>query len=518
MLNQNTVLNRAARPIIARLVVSVGLEHLLKRELQAFDVSGTFTKFPGGITYDGISSELWKISLLRFAFNIYVIVFSRICKKINLSVCEPFHAAYVTQDLFIFISDLHQLKLNLHSIHWDDYLPFSAGMPDPVIKVKSVKSRLYHEKMLESESLDVIRTILQSKLKSTPDIASSYEKKKGFGTLQPPTIDLRMINDLCHVSIEATHSLSNRYWCVADFPSISPSVKAESSNNILAQADITSSSSSKRKQSTSKDDQHVEKETLSVDHVRKALTDRPLESTSLAACLLRTNLLKELAVSTYEKPLVLFDPLCSSGKLLIEAASLVAGHPSASPNVRQPFREFPNFSTREYYTTVGGIQLTPHPFLSNARMLGVDSRPAYIECAEMNLDAWRKRSPKEKDSDGGSQDVEVKFLESSWKDLEGPLSKARDDLMIMTTLPKTFGGFVQMRVFLRDFGRMVAKAGRNRGVYVVTYHSHLLNEFTGLKWRSLLRFDPWDKDKFVSLMEWTGEAVDGVSVKGKEKN
>ncbi|CAE6940013.1 unnamed protein product [Symbiodinium natans] len=310
------------------LVTSPGLERSLERELQVLGVPGRFETMAGGLAVHGTTETLWR-SVLQ----------SRVAESVLVHVGEPFHAP-----------DVRSLDVGLQRLPWHQYIALNkdamqdaiaTGIEDadknpstavtgaydmmgaPVIKVSSEKSRLYHTRLVQDH---VAESILAA-LDSVGGSADSADQPLSV----PPEVRVRLRHNECQVSMAASGLLHKR------------------------------------------------------GH-RKAVGDASLRETLAAACVLATPLQRRLSAAVQnDEELVLWDPFCGSGAILVEALGIVLGQLSGNHRKYYPFKSFPCHSSEAFRDFASSLAVQPHVAASKLTLLGSDSSEEQIGRARANL-------------------------------------------------------------------------------------------------------------------------------------
>jgi len=470
----------AAEPRHLFLDTSAGLEQVLEREIRSLGIIGRLNTYPGGVSLEGPEESLWRVALE-----------SRVVERVRLRLGRPFYAPYA--------STLHN---HTNGIAWSNFLWFGTEPIAPPIRVTSKKSRLFHTKMIEERVSAVIeeqrQTYMKRKLQNVGD-REFYSRPDHMPGSALPTVHVEIQQDECQISLAATDVPRHRthtYSAIAE-------EEGYTGVGIGAAED----------------------------------PPRPLVyETHAAAAVLRTRLFQHLEdVAETGRELVLWDPFCGSGALLLEALGVCLGVPPSSPAVPFPFTRFPHFDKERYGKVVRSLKISPHPALSRLTLLGFDSSAQEIGAAGDNLARFLRTMPRPRhgplapaaaapiaaaSSSSSSSGHGARLLPCAVDFLE--LREPADVIhhlqgrptMILTCVPfgrKTECG--KARLAYEQFGAMVreqASAGSLRDVYCLSAREGFKHR-CGLEWRTELRFHAASGIR-VDLLRWTGQAVEPAVV------
>jgi len=502
---------RAVRRVF--LSSSSGLERSLERELQSLRVPGRFETLSGGVLVTGTNESLWRATLQ-----------SRVADSAQLWLGEPFHAP-----------DKRALDAGLRELPWEDCLwlcgrragehghassgadgddaaapsgaegPLAAaglaGEAPLPLRVSSKRSRLYHTQLVEERVRAAVagrrRLLLAGEVGAGDGLLayggaaapSGHTAGRARSEGAAPLVYVRLRHDSCCVAIAASGLLQWRGYRTG---------------------------------------------------VGEPLLREPLA----AACVLASPLLRRLAAAAaVGEELVLCDPFCGSGVMLLEALGVVLGQPPGDRARRYPFVSFPCHAEQEYAAFLDGLQATPHPALSNLTLLGVDSASGEVARARRNLrrflrQLWRP-SPGEALGGGGGGACGDEHLEAvdgpgAVPPAEGgrgrPAREAEPQLPCKVELAEGGPGELGRRLAGRPtllltslfrtgkaatsggqlLGRLLRQQQADwRGVYCVAADPEDLERQTGLEWTSELRF--LNRGRWAELMQWTGRPVSSRS-------
>eukprot|EP00405_Crypthecodinium_cohnii_P035660 CAMPEP_0206533558 /NCGR_PEP_ID=MMETSP0325_2-20121206/5029_1 /ASSEMBLY_ACC=CAM_ASM_000347 /TAXON_ID=2866 /ORGANISM="Crypthecodinium cohnii, Strain Seligo" /LENGTH=516 /DNA_ID=CAMNT_0054030209 /DNA_START=167 /DNA_END=1715 /DNA_ORIENTATION=- len=480
--------NRATRSLWRRLFVvsTPGLEKVLQRELQALRIPGVFETVPGGVTVEGSNESLWRIPLQ-----------SRVAESVRLRIGEPFHSP-----------DERTLKKKLATLPWEECVDLTSKdlAAFPTVRAASSRSRLYHTKLLEScvtEALEVARSktvpdqsdpvaAVEEDECQTPAVSSTapvhppgeeQKRKRDSETrryLVPPDIRLQMKYDECQVSAAATGLLHRRGY-------------------------------------------------------RKAVGDAPLRETLAAACVQSTPLLRRLAMAEHsEEELLLWDPFCGTGTLLLEAMGIALGTlPGISAAHSYPFLDFPTNSQEEYEELLRELTPEPAPGLGKFRLLGSDVSETQLEHAQKNLRRFGRRlaqrppwptpeAAHQQQSEGEVAGLPIPIDLQLGSPAKIAQTLAGRPTMIITNVPYGIMSGSSNRGGKRSrqreeapskegaaeayaqLGRILRQQKADwRGVFCLAADPDDLRQHTALEWTSELRF--LNGTRWVELLQWTGQ-------------
>lgn len=469
---------RAAGALRHLVAVSMpGLEKSLERELQALRVPGQLEVVPGGVAVTGTQESLWRIVLQ-----------SRIAEAVRVRLGEPFHAA-----------DERTLNSRLQGLPWEQYLQLEGPEATlPSVRVYCTRSRLYHTRMVEERVLSAIESrIARENGKTLQGVAEeaaetqqpaaqvSSEEQEGSSQQQsadeeaesrrvflpPPEVHVQLRYDECRVSVRAGGPLHQRGY-------------------------------------------------------RKAVGEEPLRETLAAACVLASPLLRRLTRSSQSQgELILWDPFCGSGVVLLEALGIGVGALPGPKLKRYPFSLFPDHDEEEFESLVGSLAPSPHPALPLLRLLGSDISREQVQRSQRNLRRLLRRvditGAEAPADDAGSPSVDrvaqlpcnVDFCVGAPQQIVQRLSGR--PTMILTYLPSVVlpgarSGFKRRRAEVAEaysqLGRLLRQQREWQGVFCLTANPDELRQHTEAEWTSELRFR--DDGRWMELLQWTGNSSD----------
>lgn len=215
----------------------------------------------------------------------------------------------------------------------------------------------------------------------------------------------------------------------------------------------------------------------------------PLRETLASAALLAARVDRNLHES--QKGIVLWDPFCGSGTILLEGLSMMLGHPPGSPKVAYPFREFPSHNPEKFQEVCEAISLDPHPRVNDIYLVGTDKDPKQIEAAERNYRRLQRRMPRQSGAEEPDIPCEVSFNATHAIPFGEKMIESTDkDIMIVTNVPygKRSGSDKDNIKLHRQLGTFAMRhKNRIRGIYLIAAKNSLVGE-TKLDWRTELRF------------------------------
>ncbi|CAE8717427.1 unnamed protein product, partial [Polarella glacialis] len=476
---------------------------LLKVALAVLGVPGRLESMPGGVMVHGTMESLWRACLQ-----------SRVAESAYLGLGDPFHASDVrsldkglrrlpfeeclrlrSQDASEKADESRRKpRIDEHS-ELEDALALPA--PPPVtseVKVSSEKSRLYHTGLVKERVLEAIKQRSVAKEPRETGVQEASQKVRevsgGSVALSPstllPEVRIRLRHDECQVSVSASGLLHQRGY-------------------------------------------------------RKAVSEASVRETLAAACVMASPLLRRLTAAAHnDEELVLWDPFCGSGTLLLEALGIVLGQTPGDQAKTYPFTSFPCHSQQAYSDLSAVLAPSPHPALSRLTLLGTDSSEEQIDRAGRNFKRFLRRArlpPPASDPsavDGADSQVgsEVyaredpeelrRRLPCRVQFAQGTAAKIAHSLegrpvMIMTNVPWGIAsgwqenpetGLPEAMEAYGQLGRMLRQHKADwRGVFCLVAGVEDFKQHTGLDWTSELRF--LNGSRWVDLLQWTGKSQRG---------
>lgn len=388
---------------------------------------------------------------------------SRVAESARLHVGDPFHAP-----------DVKVLSQRLQALPWEQFLPLAGptAFEMPIFKVSSDKSRLYHTRMLEecaAEAIEARRVELKGNSAVQDAGGTRFDRDSTTSRSRlsalPPTVHMQLKHDECRVSIGAAGGLHMRGY-------------------------------------------------------RKATGETPLKETLAAACVLNSPLLRRLTMAAHsDEELVVWDPFCGSGGMLLEALGIAMGQPPGSPQRSHPFTLFPSHDAQGFAQTVAAVEPVPHPALSRLTLLGSDVSTRQLDHAQSNLRRLSKRLWDAQVAGEASKDelpCTVSFVEGSPVEIARSL-KGRPTLLL-TNAPYGFRSPTRPGEAGREaleaysmLGRALRRGGVDwRGVYCLVAGVDAFRDSTGLEWSSEARF--LNGKHWVDLLElsWSRQKGGGA--------
>jgi len=234
----------------------------------------------------------------------------------------------------------------------------------------------------------------------------------------------------------------------------------------------------------------------------------PLRETLSSAILLASKVERHLEQSN--KGIILWDPFCGSGTILLEALSSFLGNPPGNPKLAYPFREFPSHSEDRYQSMISNLELTPHPRVHELYLIGTDRDEQQIEAAQRNYRRLKRRMPRPSGTDEPDIPCSLDFFNSRAIPFgEKLLASSKKDIVIVTNVPygKRVGNDEENRKLHQQLS-IFAKRNKDRvrGIYMLTQKNSLPKASEGqLDWRTELRFSNGGIP--VELLSWSRERV-----------
>eukprot|EP00928_Gymnodinium_smaydae_P030281 TRINITY_DN22560_c0_g2_i1.p1 TRINITY_DN22560_c0_g2~~TRINITY_DN22560_c0_g2_i1.p1 ORF type:complete len:488 (-),score=56.07 TRINITY_DN22560_c0_g2_i1:3-1466(-) len=464
---------RIARRFLA--VSSPGLERCLERELQALKVPGRLQVVPGGVAIDGTLESLWRCVLQ-----------SRVAESVQLRLGDGFHAPTLTC-----------LEAGLERLPWEDCLRLQdEPCSTPLVKATSMKSRLFHTRMIE-QRVAVAVDEARYQRKKTPSVAcddngdavaesGTQTGRTSVGKAIAPTIHVQLRHDECHVSIGASGLLHQRGY-------------------------------------------------------RKAVGDAPLRETLAAACVMSSSFMQRLTAATYSgEEVVLWDPFCGSGTMILEALAIALGQPPGDHTKAYPFKTFPCHDNELYQDVVANVPVHRHAALSRLELLGSDMSADQIDRANRNLHRFVRRIHPAAD-DGAQSDMDRHLTQNGSMGGMGNSESGKVESQLpcrvmfvhgnaMKVLPSLAGrpttiltnvpygilsgsnsnektGQSEAIDTYAQLGRFLRQCQADwRGVFCLVADTDSFKQHTGLEWTTELSFRSGGIR--VSLMQWTGRSQD----------
>uniref|UniRef100_A0A7S1WMJ7 Uncharacterized protein n=1 Tax=Alexandrium catenella TaxID=2925 RepID=A0A7S1WMJ7_ALECA len=215
--------------------------------------------------------------------------------------------------------------------------------------------------------------------------------------------------------------------------------------------------------------------------------------------------------------LVLWDPFCGSGILLLEALGVVLGQPPGDRARRYPFAAFPCHAESEYAGFLAGLRAAPHPGLSGLTLLGTDGAGGEAERARRNLRRFERRlwplragGGREADAsaDGAPPAASASVLPCSVRFEEAAAAPFARGLVGRPTLVLTSLLHSAGDAAVSQLGRLLQQRQADwRGVFCVASDAEDAKQQTGLEWTTELRF--LNRGRWAALLQWTGHGNRG---------
>lgn len=346
--------------------------------------------------------------------------------------------------------DVRTLDAGLRDLPWEDCLRL-GGREAPVLRVSARRSRLYHTRLVEERVHAALAE--RGRCEGAEEAPARPGSRAGA-----PQVSVRLRYDACHVAVAASGPLQRRGY-------------------------------------------------------RTGLGESLLRETQAAACIAASPLLRRLAAAAaVGEELVLWDPFCSSGVVLLEALGMVLGQPPGDRARKYPFASFPCHAKSEYEDFLNGLQPAPHSALPGLTILGTDAAVSEVELAQRNLRRlqrrlWRGEEQSADAPQGSSEGAgsSPSPLACSVQFAQGSPGKSLHRLagrptLLLTSLLRAGGGPER-----RQLGRLLRRQQADwRGVFCVATDAEDLRQQTGLEWSTELRF--LSGGRWVELLQWTGRA------------
>eukprot|EP00927_Polykrikos_kofoidii_P043047 TRINITY_DN37095_c0_g1_i1.p1 TRINITY_DN37095_c0_g1~~TRINITY_DN37095_c0_g1_i1.p1 ORF type:complete len:476 (+),score=67.99 TRINITY_DN37095_c0_g1_i1:112-1539(+) len=389
-----------------------------------------------------------------------------------------------------FAPDVRTLDAGLEALPWEDYLlpchqrGGGKQLEMPIIRASSSKSRLFHTRLIEERVASAVQGCRPTRARSEIDETPPHDPE------EPPSVYVNLKHDECQVNIAASGSLHRRGYRVAG-------------------------------------------------------GEAPLRETIAAACVLATPLLRRLSAAAQAKEeLVLWDPFCGSGVLLLEALAIVMGRPPGigrGPSIatNHKFNRFPSFDEAAFLKFSNSLKPDPHPGISCVTILGSDISSQQIDASRRNLRRLTRRlhgdgrfsngdgceDTKRETLSAGDQEAAEVPLPCKVDFMEGPparISKLMSGkpTMIMTNVPygilsgasdsRSDAGSLRQQPGAADayaqLGRILRQNRADwRGVYcIVETDPDSFASHTGLNWKREERF--LNGGRWVDLLQWSSES------------
>lgn len=436
-----------------------GLEPVLERELQDLGIPGEIERRPGGVSLHGPEEALWRIALE-----------SRVAETVWVRAGKAFHAPYKST-----------LGNHASGVQWRDFVWFGSQAVAPSIRTIVTKSRLYHSKLIEQVVVDAIEeqrsSFLGERLQNIED-ESFYGESAERAQSPCPLLRVQITNDECEISVLATDSPRRRaYESVVD-----------------------------ETQDAGGDTAHT-------------APDTPLSGAHAASCVLTSSLLRQLElVAETDEELVVWDPFCGGGTLLLEALGVGLGVPPSSPAMHFPFAEFPNFSGERFGGVVQSLRAQPCLGIEQLTLLGTDRRVGLPEAAKNNLASFLHTMPRPRAGPATVEGLPCRVHFQACSIAEAAAELAGKQVLVLTNVPygqKKSNRYAELDYeALGDALQQIAHSGNLRGAFCLSARDSFARR-TGLEWRTELRFS--NVGIRVDFLRWTGRVLPPAERKKQKK-
>ncbi|GIX61443.1 RNA methylase family UPF0020 protein [Babesia caballi] len=381
---------------------------------------------------------------------------SRLCEQLWMHVCEPFPAKRA-----------RTFMRTLNSAEWRGFIPFSARLPLPYVRVNAKDSELYHTGMIRKMVHEVIRGHCHKSVELQGDELPATLQRRGHLPVCP-TLMVNIDGNECEVLANASGDLCERPWTSA------------------------------------------------------SAVDARISPSAVSAIAHRIEILDRIAENRIT---TIWDPLCHNGALLLELHSFLRGHRARAIDHVYPLNNFPLNSRGVFENAldspVGRAYTGPQ-----LRLLGTDVLQGHLADASACLEQYRNfdlhgATDKRGGCDDGGKappkvDVANALPTTATDACPVSLTFSSDslsevDLDSKSTLILTnmyYGDKGRRKEFLdahRRFEAFLARAPRQllQNVYVVaTENIRKLSKFT---WEPELRFN--NGGVLVSLLKLRGTKV-----------
>lgn len=522
--------HKTARSLRQLFVVSSpGLERCLERELQVLRIPGQMELVPGGIMLSSAPREsLWRIVLQ-----------SRIAESVRVHLGEPFHAP-----------DERMLVQRLSSLPWEEYFrsespsataqsPFEGGtiLPTlPRIKATSTRSRLYHTQMLEAR----VAAAIEARCAEAARGASSGGRR-GSPVDVPEEPSLARASDDLGGGATPVNEQQQRQEQQEEQPQQQRQQRTEQREEKNEEESLPLAPEVRFQ--VRHDECQVSIVAAGPLHqrgYRKAVGDEPLRETLAAACLLSSPLLRRLSMAAQsDEELVVWDPFCGSGVLVLESLGIVLGTLPAPRQKRYPFSCFPFHAEEAYQETLSSIgEPTRHPAVSKLRLLGTDISTEQLDRAQRNFRRFLRRvdlGPRREDrEDSPESSAAAADLPCSVDFQLGAPNRivkalAGRPVMILSNVPdvveaeQSRGASSRRRRHAEtlevysQLGRMLRQHKADwRGVFCISSSAEEFRQHTDAEWTSELRF--LSGGRWMDLLQWTGQRKHGEGGGARPRN
>ncbi|CDR96644.1 hypothetical protein, conserved [Babesia bigemina] len=206
LIASSTCLNRV------KLLTSAGLEKLLVGEISG--ISSDCNILSGGPCYVDARASLYHVWKLMLE--------SRLCEQLWMHVCDPFPVRHSRTFL-----------RTLNNAEWKGFMPFSANLPPPYVRVNCKDSTLYHTGMIKKMVHQVIKGHCHKSVQLQGDSLPEIMQRRGHLPVCP-TLMVNIDNDMCEVLANASGDIGERPWTTASAldARISPAAVSAIANKI----------------------------------------------------------------------------------------------------------------------------------------------------------------------------------------------------------------------------------------------------------------------------------------------
>ena len=182
------------------------------------------------------------------------------------------------------------------------------------------------------------------------------------------------------------------------------------------------------------------------------------------------------------EPVVVWDPFCGSGHLVLAAMRTLSGVPPGSPAIEYPFRSFPFHNKTVFADAVGGLRMEPFANSDKIeRFYATDSSFEAIEIMRRNVERFRSGLPRTDDmKDVISFQLQVERLPEAYTPPGGKV-------LVVSALPAKADSERKFKKF-NEMVEKLTKENRLRGCVVATSKSHLFRKLSDRNWLTELRF------------------------------
>ncbi|EDO08401.1 hypothetical protein BBOV_III008410 [Babesia bovis T2Bo] len=400
-----------------KLFTGAGLEKLLAREVTG--ISKDCSVVAGGRCYIDVQSgleSLWKVVLT-----------SRLTDQIWMHICEPFPVKHI-----------RSFKRTLNSAEWNEYIPFSANLPVPYIKVNVSNSRIYHTSMVKKLVTEVIKAHCHRSVQLQGDELPVILKRRGHIPISP-NLMVNIDTDVCEVLANCSGDLFDRDWLSAS--SLDPRIRPSAVAAVVSSIDLP-------------------------------------------------NIINTEGINT------IWDPLCHNGMLLIELYSLLEGHLARHPEHAYPLNNFP-LNSRDLYLHVLGSIERQIPIDHPIKLIGSDLYTDHVDQANACLEKYRKsvihRIPGKQDS--GAESPPMTRINETNISIEFSASHIADNIehqrtMILCNL--YYGRKDKYKDYLEcqmKFEEMLCQAPSSMLKHVYVIATDGLRRRSRFEWEPILRFN-----------------------------